>query len=301
MVKTKRGATPWLVMKAHLLLPLFLLVGCAAPEAHDDDVTESASEVVAAPRPATQHFGNLPQATLDATLARFDAKNPDFRLGSGQVNELTGGIRVVNRDAPLGPPVTQTAAEVIAKATAFLEKNAEELAVRREDIARADVEAKPYPFESGTYPWTVYFKRVTETPGYEGFDTADRHLYVSVDFWKDGTIGHVYSGVSFFPDLRISTTPALAADDTAVIENIVGTEAVWHDETFVPGPDLHLGNFTADDVQSKRLVMHLAYDATGFTMTLAYEVEVMRGQHSWKFTVHSGTGAILAKEQSYSF
>jgi hypothetical protein len=285
-------------MKARsLLLPLILLSGCAASEAQD---ASSASEIVAAPRPDSQHFENRSEAEKDATIASFAAKNGDFAIEreSAQVDDLTGGISHVRNTKPLGPRVTLTAPDAVTKATAFVTKNAAELGLTPNDIATADVEAKPYPFESGTYPWTVSFRRVTATPGYEGFDTVDRYVAVSVDFSKDGTVGNVYSSTSYFPGLRVSTTPALGADDPAVVTHIVGSELVWHDPSFVPGPDENVGRVVDADITDKHPVLHLAYDATGFTLTLAYQLEVTRGGHGWTFFVHSRTGAIIESEQT---
>jgi hypothetical protein len=298
MVGTMGGATSSLVMKSLFFVPfLVVLGGCAVSETPD---ASSASEIVAAPRPDSQHFDNRSQAEKDATIASFAAKNADFAIEreSAQVDDLTGGISHLRNTTPLGPRVTLTAPEVVTKATAFVTKNAKELGLTASDITTADVDAKPYPFESGTYPWTVTFHRVTTTPGYEGFETVDRYVAVSVDFSKDGTVGNVYSSTSYFPGLRVSTTPALGADDPGVVKNIVGTELVWHDPSFVPGPDENVGRVVAGDISDKHPVLHLAYDATGFTLTLAYQLEVTRGGHSWTFFVHNRTGAVIESEQT---
>jgi hypothetical protein len=296
MVKTMGGATSSVAMKLRsLLLASLMLTGCAASEAES---ASTASDIVAAPQPDVQHFA-ISQAEQDAVIERFTLKNPELVLSDyTAVNDLTGGVKDFENIKPLGPNVFQTGPEVVALATAFLEKNAAEFGLTQHDIATADILAQPYPFDSGRFPWSVSFRRVTRTPGYEGFDTVDRQIAISIDFNRDGTIGRGYNATSYFPNLHLSTKPALPAGSFVLVSEIIGTELVWHDDSFLMLPDLAVGRVPPSAIGARRPVIHQTRDASGVTLTLAYEIEVsMGGGHDWTFVVHHATGAILEQQQ----
>jgi hypothetical protein len=226
----------------------------------------------------------------------------NWQIRPVNVDPLTGRIENAERTDPVGAPVTLTQDEATAKAKDFLTKNAALLGLSEDDVANLSIKATPFTPESTKLAWTVDVLGKLPMPGYEQFPDLARNVAMTLQVGKDGEIRYLGAGSSsILPQLHLSSTPGLAPDDPQVRENVLGTDLVYHPPRRFVGPppqDVSLGKVTAADIKSTALGVHIRND-NGKTaeFTLAYDLEVRKGGHTFAFSVDAATGRVLEQRQ----
>jgi hypothetical protein len=226
------------------------------------------------------------------------------------VDGFRGFVRYIWRNDPLGPSTPLSLADAIAKASAFVTKNADLLGFSKRDLEEMTaVEPTVVPPSPGPYHDYQYFVRFSGTlplPRYEAFPSVTSHASLDIGIHSDGEIRAVLQNggdgelTSHHPDLDISTIPGLGAQDPAVLAGVVGTPLARYDvvghqgyQTIYKKTDL--GPAEASDATAVDLTILMTENdnADKRTYRLAYAVTIAKAKDTFAFVVDAVSGEVL--------
>ena len=260
--------------------------------------------------PHVQIIRALPLSERRALVEKFRARNGAWTvtLGVGStpddVDPIRGVVRRATRDA-VAPgaaahaPLSEESA--VASAAAFLAKNADLLGFSANDVPVLDLLAAPA--RTSTYgTWVVHARGISPMRGYEGFDAVTSKIDVLAYLGDEGAVRYFVNLSQVHPRLSIDTAPLLGPDDPRLLERVLGRLLfVVVDDPARPNARVRelgrvpLGPVTAADVRPPRLTIDVSPGPrfAYVSYTLAYAVEVVKGQHPFRFVVDADSGALL--------
>lgn len=275
---------------AALALGLTLGVGARTAQGRGP----STQEVVAPAAPAA----------LAARRAQFERRNPGWRTEAPVPGQLRPDVRGAQRVA-VGTPKAVTAAEALAAAREFVRANADLLGLpvaaataqaRVDDRAIAGRGRQP---ARGAH-W-IYFEGELPDARAPHLRGLSRRADLVVVVFDDGRVGAVWAGWGVdVPDVRLATTPPLAAGDPKVLAHVVGapflsSQVVLPDGTRTQTYTVH----PEAPVRTDEIVGH-TLDVVRFpnvpaTFRLVWVVDVRRGDETNRFYVDASTGDLVVR------
>lgn len=240
-------------------------------------------------------------------VTTFEQRNAgwvvDTALGT---SDLAGAL--IRAEKPVrGPLAPATDSDALAKVKTFVIKNADVLGLDANDLARLQYNLlKKDSWMRPRLEQIVAVESKHRQLGFETFGEVERRVSIYVQVYDDGEVGSFGNNSNDVPTLRIRSKAALAKNDARVTANIYGRPFEVFERL---GPSLDPSSYqsayrkkltapiTAKDLRRVEQKLVVDYEKTARVYTLAYRVELQRGDDNLDFLVDADRGAILREPE----